>query len=111
MDQQLSNVPTPPSPAPAGTDNQRIMAIASLVIGILNLCAWLLPICGIPLGIIGIVLGYLGMKSPTQKNLAIAGLALSAIGVLLGCANAVAGVFLGPQIQNIMNQINQSLAP
>ena len=110
MDQQFSSIP-PPAPTPVGTDNQRIMSIASLVIGVLDLCAWLLPICGIPLGIIGIVLGVLGMKAPAQKNLAIAGLALSVIGVLLGCLNAVAGVFLGPQIQQVLNQINQSLAP
>ncbi|MBI5840831.1 MAG: DUF4190 domain-containing protein [Chloroflexi bacterium] len=105
---QSSNAPMP---APAGDGNQRIMAIASLVIGILNLCAWFFPICGIPLGIIGVVLGVLGMKSVAQKNLAIAGIVLSAIGILLACANAIAGVFLGPQIQNIFDQINQSLAP
>ncbi|MEW6401644.1 MAG: DUF4190 domain-containing protein [Chloroflexota bacterium] len=108
---QYSNTPVsaPPPAPPAGTDNQRIMAIASLVIGIINLCAWLLPICGIPLGIIGVVLGALGMKSPTQKNLAIAGLVLSAIGILLACVNAVLGVFMGPVIGNIFSSINQSL--
>lgn len=98
-----------PPPAPAGTDNQRIMAIASLVIGILNLCAWLVPVCGFLLGAIGVVLGVLGMKSPTQKNLAIAGLVLSAIGIVLACGNSLASLFLGPQIGNIFSSINQSL--
>ena len=36
-----------PSPTPASGGNERIMAIASLVLGILNLCAWFFPICGI----------------------------------------------------------------
>jgi hypothetical protein len=100
-----------PMSAPVGGGNQRAMAIGSLVIGVINLCAWLLPICGIPLGIIGVVLGVLGMKSPAQKNLAIAGIVLSAIGILLGCVNGVASVFLGPEIQNVFDQINRSLAP
>ena len=102
-------IPTPVAPTPAPNDNTRIMAIASLVIGIINLCAWFFPICGVPLGIIGVVLGYLGMKNPAQKKLAIAGIVLSAIGILLACINAVAGVLLGPNINDIFNSINQSL--
>jgi len=94
-----------------GSGNERIMAIVSLVIGVINLCAWFLPICGIPLGIIGIVLGYLGMKDPSQKNLAIIGMVLSGIGILLACVNAVAGIFLGPAINDVFNQINSQLAP
>lgn len=98
-----------PAPTPAGTDYQRIMAIASLVIGVINLCAWLFPICGIPLGIVGVILGILGLKSLPQKNLAIAGIVLSGLGILLACLNAVAGVVLGPVIGNVFSQINQSL--
>jgi hypothetical protein len=99
----------PPAGAPAGTDNNRIMAIASLVAGILNLCAWFLPICGFPLGIVGLALGYFGMRSPGQKNLAVIGMVLSAIGLLLACLNSLAGVFFGPEIGNIFSSINQSL--
>ena len=81
-----------PSPAPGG--NQRIMAIASLVLGVINLCAWFLPICGFPLSITGIVLGYLGMKDPSQKTLAIAGMVLSGLGFLASCVNAALGVYM-----------------
>jgi len=94
-----------------GSGNERIMAIASLAIGVINLCAWFFPICGVPLGIIGIVLGYLGMKDPSQKTLAIIGMVLSGIGILLACVNAIAGVLLGPSIQDVFNQINQQLGP
>lgn len=96
-----SNIPVAPAPADGG--NQRIMAIASLVLGVINLCAWFLPICGVPLGIAGVVLGYLGMKDVSQKNLAIAGMVLSGIGILLACINAIAGVALRmPEIQQIL---------
>jgi hypothetical protein len=103
------NTPVSTPPAAGGTDNNRIMAIASLVLGIINLCAWFLPICGAPLAIVGLVLGYFGMRSPEQKTLAIAGMVLSGIGLLLACVNGVAGVLLGPQIEEIFNSINQSL--
>lgn len=96
-----SNIPVAPAPADGG--NQRIMAIASLVLGVINPCAWFLPICGVPLGIAGVVLGYLGMKDTSQRNLAIAGMVLSAIGILLACINAIAGVALRmPEIQQIL---------
>ena len=107
MDQSFT--PPPAAPAPASTDNARIMAIASLALGIINLCAWFLPICGIPLGIVGAVLGYLGMKSPQQKTLAIVGLVLSIIGIILACLNAIAGVFLGPMIGNVFSTLNESM--
>lgn len=98
-----SNEPIVPRPAPTG--NERTFAIISLVLGILNLCAWLFPICGFPLAIAGVVLGYLGMRSPEQKNLAIAGLALSGFGLVLACVNAIAGVVFAPQIQQMMDEI------
>ena len=101
-----SNTPMVPQPS-STSGNERIFAIASVVIGVINLCAWFLPICGFPLGIIGIVLGYLGMKDPAQKNLAIAGMVLSGIGILLACINAIAGVFLNSG--NILEQILQGL--
>lgn len=83
----------PVSPAPA-SGNERMMAIGSLVLGVINLCAWFLPICGIPMSIAGIVLGYFGMKDAAQKNLAIGGIALSALGLLAGCINAAVGAYM-----------------
>ena len=106
------NAPVQPTPEPSsGSGNERIMAIASLVIGVINLCAWFFPICGVPLGIIGIVLGYLGMKDPSQKTIAIIGMALSGIGILLACVNAIAGVLLGPSISEVFNEIQRELGP
>lgn len=102
-----SNAPLTPTPSLSG--NEKTFAIISLVLGILNLCAWFFPICGFPLGIAGIVFGYLGMKAPEQKNLAIAGMVLSGIGILLSCINAIAGVLMRPQIEQIFNEILQGM--
>ncbi|NWF64106.1 MAG: DUF2776 family protein [Chloroflexi bacterium] len=70
------------------------MAIASLVLGVINLCAWFLPICGVPLSIVGIVLGFLGMKDPSQKTLAIIGMVLCGLGLLAACVNGAVGVYM-----------------
>ncbi|HUG34823.1 MAG TPA: DUF4190 domain-containing protein [Anaerolineales bacterium] len=93
---EQSNIPMSPQPSTGG--NERMFAIGSLVIGIINLCAWFVPICGFPLGLVGVVLGYLGMKDVSQKNLAIAGMVLSGIGILLACINAIAGVFMNTDL-------------
>ncbi|MBL8098369.1 MAG: hypothetical protein JNK81_04265 [Anaerolineales bacterium] len=82
----------PVSPAPT-SGNERMMAIGSLVLGVINLCAWFLPICGIPMSIAGVVLGYFGMKDVSSKNLAIAGMALSALGLFAACINAALGAY------------------
>lgn len=108
MDQPTPNPPAPSSPMQG---NERVMSIASLVIGIISLCAWLLPICGIPLGLVGIVLAYFGMKDVSQKNLALAGVVLSGIGLLLACGNGVLGTLLGPRIGDVFSSINSSLQP
>ncbi|HET7143718.1 MAG TPA: hypothetical protein VFI68_06850 [Anaerolineales bacterium] len=86
-----------------GTGNEKIMAIASIVLGVINLCAWFFPICGIPLAIVGIVLGFLGMKDPSQKTLAIIGMVLCGLGLLLACSNSAYGAYLGytQGLQNI----------
>ena len=101
------NEPVSPQPAPPG--NAKTFAIISLVLGILVLCAWLFPICGFPIAIAGLVLGYLGMKAPEQKNLAIAGMALSGLGLLLACVNAIAGVIFAPEIERMLDEILRGL--
>jgi hypothetical protein len=100
MESNQPEFSVPPS-APAPSGNQRMMAIASLVLGVINLCAWFLPICGIPLSITGMVLGFLGMKDPNQKTMAIAGIALCAIGFIAACINAAVGMYLGATGQGI----------
>jgi hypothetical protein len=84
-----------PTNTGTGSRNQKIMAIISLILGVINLCAWFLPICGIPISITGLVLGYLGMKDPSQKTLAMIGMILCAIGLTLGCGNSAYGAYSG----------------
>lgn len=91
----MESQPYNPSPAPASGGNERVMAIASLVLGVINLCAWFIPLCGAPLAIVGIVLGYLGMKDPSQKTLAIIGIVLSALGLIATCINGALGAYMG----------------
>jgi len=76
--------------------NRQGTAIASLIIGIVNLLGWCLPICGIPLAIGGIITGVLGLKS-TRRGLAIAGIILSSITLFLSIINAIFGVLLATQ--------------
>lgn len=69
------------------------LAIASLVIGVLNLCAWIIPLCGCPLSVIGIVLGAVSVNS-SQRTLAIVGIVLCGLGLLATLGNAVLGAGL-----------------
>ena len=76
------------SPAKSSS-NADSMAIAALVLGVLNLCSWCFPICGFPMSIIGIVLGVMGMKSEKNKTLATIGLVLSVLGLVASICMAV----------------------
>ncbi|MBD3280063.1 DUF4190 domain-containing protein [Candidatus Dojkabacteria bacterium] len=81
------------STAPAASNsNADTMAIAALILGVLNLCSWCLPICGCPMSIIGIVLGVMGMKSEKNKTLAIIGLVLSVFGLVASIGSAILGL-------------------
>ncbi|HQU37023.1 MAG TPA: hypothetical protein PLR65_10585 [Anaerolineales bacterium] len=62
---------------PAGGSGGRMLAIASLILGVMSLCGWFLPICSVPLCVAGAVLGYLAMNDASQENLATVGMALS----------------------------------
>ena len=106
----------PMSPAPASTGNAQILAIISLVAGVISLCIWLIPIigpiAGIILGIAGLVLGYLARKDVNWKTLSIVGMALSGIGILLACLpiGAIAVMrLLGPRIGETFSTISNSL--
>ena len=109
MSEQLPPVPSPdPVPAPAG--DKKGLAIASLVLGILSLCASLGWWCGGPISIVGLVLGFLCTKS-SGKNMAIAGMILSAIGLLLTIVFLIIRLTSGPIINNIFNQIQSQIVP
>jgi hypothetical protein len=101
MSEQFPPITPPAAPTPVG--DKKGLAIASLVLGILNLCSWFLPICGGPLAIVGIILGILGIKS-SQKTLAIIGIVLSALGLVATIVNMIAGVALGLSNPNLINQ-------
>ncbi len=110
---QPIEMPKPPLSPPSG--NEQVMAIASIVLGLIGLCATLVVgLCGAPFPIIGLILGYLAMKDPNQKTLAMIGMAISGITLLLGCVLLVVMgglTIFGPAIGNVFSSINQSLAP
>ena len=100
MSEQLPPVSeSVPAPAPAG--DKKGFAIASLVLGILSLCGSVTFLCGGLLSVIGIVLGALGMNSKS-KSMAIAGIVLSALGLILTIIFRVA--FRGVFFNNIWQQ-------
>jgi len=76
------------------TFDKKWLAIASLGLGVINLCSWLYPLAGGLLVVAGIVLGFLGLKS-SMKTLAIIGIALSLLGGILTILNAVLGFAIG----------------
>jgi hypothetical protein len=72
--------PEPPAviTPPAAANDRSGFAIASLVIGVINMCSWIIPFCGVIFVIIGLILGFMGLKS-RQRNLAIGGIVLNFI--------------------------------
>lgn len=79
--------------AVATNNNADLMAIASLVLGVLNLCAFCMPYCCLPLSILGLVLGYLGRKSTKYKTIAIIGMVLCGLGLVLSICGLMSMVF------------------
>lgn len=71
-----------------------ILAIASLGLGVMNLCSWLLPICGLPISILGLTFGIASINS-SKRGLAIAGIVLCIVGLMAGTANAAIGAYMG----------------
>ena len=94
----------PPVSAPASVSNNRGFAIASLVLGIISLCGSVSFWCGGLLGLIGIVLGALGINS-RNRSMAIAGIVLSAIGLILALVFRV--VFRGILFNHLLPQFLQ----
>jgi len=88
-------ISTPPSPQ---QPDYQGLAIASLVLGILSLLTACLVVCA-PLGIAGVVTGIFGLKS-SRRDLAIAGMILSAVGII---ASIVFIFGYGALISNVQN--------
>ena len=69
------------------------MAVASLVLGIISLIAWFIPPFGLPISIVGLVLGIKSVKSE-KRGMAIAGIVMSAIGLIASVINGALGAYM-----------------
>jgi len=95
-------IPPQPTPAPGQIPGQvpamqlnpaysgSGLATASLILGIVSLPASILSIFTLPIPVVGIVLGIIGFKR--KKSFAIAGIALSCIGLILSAAVLIIGI-------------------
>ena len=98
----MSEEPTPPiQPDAIITEaapkaDRKGVALASFIIGIVNLFAWCLPVCGLGISIAGVVTGVLGLNS-SKRWMAITGIALSALGFIL----SIAWLILRSHLNNI----------
>jgi hypothetical protein len=66
------------------------LAIASMILGIVSLPASILSLFSLPIPITGIVLGIVGLKN--KRSFAVAGIALSVIGIILSIVVLVVGL-------------------
>lgn len=64
---------------------------AALIVGSLSLIASIIPLAGIPLSIAGIILGALSIQKSEKRNLAIAGLLLSIVGLIASMISSYIG--------------------
>jgi hypothetical protein len=113
---------TPLPPTPALTQKTNILAIISLVtgiVGLLGICVALFlpivgPICVGVLAIAAVVTGFIGMSQAGKngekgKGMAIAGLIIGIVSLLAACLIGVGTALLGPYIGNIYNEVTNSL--
>jgi|SRR5580692_561716 hypothetical protein len=91
---QTINIQTPVAVAPSNG-----MAVAALILGIIALVTFWIPILGWISPIVGLILGLVAMQRPYGRGMAIAGIACSAVAlvikvafwvVILGIAGAAA---------------------
>jgi hypothetical protein len=104
MSEQLPPVSAPIYTSPPAGD-RRGFAIASLVLGILSLCGSAIFWCGGLISVVGIVLGALGINSK-GKGMAIAGIILSALGLILAIIFRV--IFRGILFNHYLPQLLQN---
>lgn len=76
---------THPGGAPAQPQNG--LGLAALILGIVAFLTSWFPLLGIPVGVVGLILGILGLNKvkkglATNRGMALAGVILSAIGLL-----------------------------
>lgn len=70
-------------------DQNRGLALAGLILGIISLVAWIIPILGFIFAIVGIILSALGRRSYSRRRMATWGLVLSIIGLAITIGTVV----------------------
>ena len=65
----------------------RFFALLSAALGLLSLCGGIVPACGAGLALLGLITGWFGRRSENNR-IALAGLALSAPGLLIAIVYA-----------------------
>lgn len=66
-------------------------ATAGFVLGLVSIIAWIIPLFGYPVTICGIIFSAKGLKCPSKKGMAVAGLVLSIIFLILTLINSIVG--------------------
>ncbi|HLO13834.1 MAG TPA: hypothetical protein VK206_03325 [Anaerolineales bacterium] len=66
----------------------RFFAIASPALGLISLCGAIIPICGGIASLLGIITGLASLKTEHSKS-AIAGVAISVLGMLIAISYAI----------------------
>ncbi len=85
MSEQTTPV-TSSSTQASPTQTEDILAIASVIIGVLGLCSFFVSYFSLPLSVIGLVTGYLGQKSKMYPQLGRIGMIISAISLVIAVA-------------------------
>ena len=70
----------------------RIFSLASAALGLISLCAAIIPVCGGIASLLGILLGFSSLKTEHSKT-AVAGIVISALGLLITITYAMFVVF------------------
>lgn len=66
----------------------KLLALFSVIFGVISLCLGLIPIAGLITSTIGVITGIFGRRSE-QKKMALVGLILSAFGLLISIVYAL----------------------
>ncbi len=84
------------------------MAVASLVLGIISVAFCWFPWIGIPSGLVSLILGIVAMRDTTQtpqnRNMAIAGVVLGAIGILVSVILVIWALLFVKSIFNALDE-------
>lgn len=80
------------------TDKKTTLAMVGFILGLVSIIAWYIPLIGFPVTVCGIIFSSLGMKSPSNKGKAVAGLTLSIIFLVVTLINSIMGAILASSL-------------